>query len=86
MMFAIFSQLFKHFEERDAFKKALILAIPFSVNIGGIGTIIGTPPNAIAYSTRTVDTREMARTGTIVSSLGIFVILALALVLISIMT
>jgi len=50
MMFAIFSQLFKHFEERDAFKKALILAIPFSANIGGIGTIIGTPPNAVAAS------------------------------------
>ena len=50
MMFAIFSPLFKHFEERDAFKKALILAIPFSANIGGMGTIIGTPPNAVAAS------------------------------------
>jgi sodium-dependent dicarboxylate transporter 2/3/5 len=50
MMFAIFSPLFSHFEERDAFKKALILAIPFSANIGGMGTIIGTPPNAVAAS------------------------------------
>ena len=61
------------------------MAIPFAANIGGIGTIIGTPPNAIAFSTRTFDIREMARTGTIVSSIGIFVILALALVLISVM-
>jgi sodium-dependent dicarboxylate transporter 2/3/5 len=28
----------------------LILAIPFSANIGGMGTIIGTPPNAVAAS------------------------------------
>lgn len=50
MMFAIFTPLFKHFEERDAFKKALVLAIPFAANIGGMGTIIGTPPNAVAAS------------------------------------
>jgi solute carrier family 13 (sodium-dependent dicarboxylate transporter), member 2/3/5 len=28
---------------------ALLLAVPFGANIGGIGTPIGTPPNAIAY-------------------------------------
>lgn len=33
---------------RDASRKALILAIPFASNVGGIGTPIGTPPNAIA--------------------------------------
>ncbi len=32
----------------DPFKKALVLAIPFAANIGGIGTPVGTPPNAIA--------------------------------------
>ncbi|MBN1756226.1 DASS family sodium-coupled anion symporter [bacterium] len=32
----------------DPFAKALILGIPFSANVGGIGTPIGTPPNAIA--------------------------------------
>jgi sodium-dependent dicarboxylate transporter 2/3/5 len=30
------------------FKKAIILGIPFSSSIGGMGTPIGTPPNAIA--------------------------------------
>jgi len=30
------------------FSKALALAIPFACNLGGIGTPIGTPPNAIA--------------------------------------
>jgi sodium-dependent dicarboxylate transporter 2/3/5 len=32
----------------DPFRKAIILGIPFASNIGGIGTPIGTPPNAIA--------------------------------------
>ncbi|MBD3177910.1 MAG: DASS family sodium-coupled anion symporter [Armatimonadia bacterium] len=33
---------------RDPFAKALLLGVPFAANIGGMGTIIGTPPNAIA--------------------------------------
>ncbi|TFG94889.1 MAG: dihydroorotate dehydrogenase, partial [Calditrichales bacterium] len=53
MMFAIFSPIFSHFEDRNAFKKALILAIPFAANIGGMGTVIGTPPNAVAASVLT---------------------------------
>ncbi len=32
------------------FKKALFLGIPFSCNIGGMGSPIGTPPNAIAVA------------------------------------
>jgi len=50
MMIAILGPLFAHFEGRDPFKKALVLAVPFAANIGGIGTIIGTPPNAVAAS------------------------------------
>lgn len=33
------------------FRKALILGIPFSASLGGMGTPIGTPPNAIAIDT-----------------------------------
>jgi sodium-dependent dicarboxylate transporter 2/3/5 len=50
MMIATMSPLFAHFEGRDPFKKSLALSIPFAANIGGIGTIIGTPPNAVAAS------------------------------------
>jgi len=50
MMIAIFGPLFKAHEKRTAFKKALVLAVPFAANIGGMGTIIGTPPNAVAAS------------------------------------
>ncbi|MEW6412111.1 MAG: DASS family sodium-coupled anion symporter [Candidatus Zixiibacteriota bacterium] len=50
MMIAILTPLFKHFEGRDPFKKALVLAVPFAANIGGMGTLIGTPPNAVAAS------------------------------------
>lgn len=32
----------------DAYRKAILLAVPFAANIGGLGTPIGSPPNAIA--------------------------------------
>lgn len=50
MMIAILGPLFSHFKGRDPFKKALVLSVPFAANIGGMGTIIGTPPNAVAAS------------------------------------
>lgn len=34
--------------EKEPFRKALILGIPFAANIGGVGTPIGSPPNIIA--------------------------------------
>ena len=48
MMIALIRPLLKQIDENDPFKVALILSIPFAANIGGIGTPIGTPPNAIA--------------------------------------
>lgn len=50
MMIAILTPLLAHFEGRAPFKKAMVLAVPFAANIGGLGTIIGTPPNAVAAS------------------------------------
>ncbi len=50
MMIAILAPLLSQFEERTPFKRAMVLSVPFAANVGGIGTIIGTPPNAVAAS------------------------------------
>jgi solute carrier family 13 (sodium-dependent dicarboxylate transporter), member 2/3/5 len=47
MMLALLVPVMALFKEGDRGKVAFGLAIPFAANIGGIGTIIGTPPNAI---------------------------------------
>jgi sodium-dependent dicarboxylate transporter 2/3/5 len=48
IMLAISRPVLGLLESDDKFKTALVLSIPFAANIGGIGTPIGTPPNAIA--------------------------------------
>jgi solute carrier family 13 (sodium-dependent dicarboxylate transporter), member 2/3/5 len=48
MMLAILTPVLAAFEEGDTGKIAFALGIPFAANIGGIGTPIGTPPNAVA--------------------------------------
>jgi solute carrier family 13 (sodium-dependent dicarboxylate transporter), member 2/3/5 len=48
MMLAIIIPFLDKLDENDKFRKALILSVAFGANIGGIGTPIGTPPNAIA--------------------------------------
>jgi sodium-dependent dicarboxylate transporter 2/3/5 len=50
MMLAIIMPLVRALPEDDAFHRAVILAVPMGANIGGIGTPIGTPPNAIALA------------------------------------
>ncbi|MFV0338238.1 MAG: SLC13 family permease [Chthoniobacterales bacterium] len=40
-------------ETSDKFRTALALGVPFAANIGGIGTPIGTPPNAIVLGALT---------------------------------
>ena len=48
LMVAAVLPIAKKMPEGSNFSRALMLAIPFAANIGGIGTPIGTPPNAIA--------------------------------------
>jgi sodium-dependent dicarboxylate transporter 2/3/5 len=48
MMLAILAPILKEMDPADRGRKAFVLAIPFAANIGGIGTPIGTPPNAVA--------------------------------------
>ena len=49
MMLAIVLPLVRRVPSGDRFRLALLLAVPFGANVGGLGTPIGTPPNAIAY-------------------------------------
>jgi sodium-dependent dicarboxylate transporter 2/3/5 len=48
MMLIMIMPLLGQLKPDDPFKKGLVLAIPFGANIGGVGTPVGTPPNAIA--------------------------------------
>lgn len=48
MMLAILAPVLAALPEGDRGRTAFVLAIPVGANIGGIGTPIGTPPNAIA--------------------------------------
>lgn len=50
MMIAIIGPIFLEISDRPQTRKMLVLAVPFAANIGGMGTIIGTPPNAVAAS------------------------------------
>ncbi len=48
MMIALSLPIMRRIKSDDPYRKALILGIAFACNLGGIGTPIGTPPNAIA--------------------------------------
>jgi solute carrier family 13 (sodium-dependent dicarboxylate transporter), member 2/3/5 len=48
MMIALLIPLFSQIPEEKEFQKGLLLAIPFAANIGGMGTPIASPPNAVA--------------------------------------
>ncbi len=50
MMFSIALPIIYKVPATSNFSRALALSIPFSCNLGGLGTPIGTPPNAIAIS------------------------------------
>jgi sodium-dependent dicarboxylate transporter 2/3/5 len=50
MMFAIILPIIANIPETNLFSKGLALSIPFACNLGGLGTPIGTPPNAIAMT------------------------------------
>lgn len=55
MMLAILTPVLASFDRDDPARIAFVLAIPFAANVGGIGTPIGTPPNAIALQYLTGD-------------------------------
>ncbi len=48
MMITLVTPMLAQLPKDAPIRKAFILAIPFAANIGGMGTPIGTPPNAVA--------------------------------------
>lgn len=48
MMMSVMAPVIAGIDKNDPFVKALLLGVPFAANVGGMGTIIGSPPNAIA--------------------------------------
>jgi sodium-dependent dicarboxylate transporter 2/3/5 len=48
MMIAMITPLLDRMEQESNYTKALLLGIAVSATVGGMGTIIGSPPNAIA--------------------------------------
>lgn len=48
MMLAVLAPVLRSLEPGDRVRTAFVLAVPFAANIGGMGTPIGTPPNAIS--------------------------------------
>jgi len=51
IMLGIIPGLIRQVPKGDPFARGLTLAVPFAANVGGIGTPIGTPANAIAIAT-----------------------------------
>jgi len=45
----------------------VLLGVAFPANIGGIGTLVGSPPNAIEFGSGHVPQRQMIRCGAWVS-------------------
>jgi len=50
LVLAIIAPLLRSMPRADKFHRGVILAVPFGANIGGVGTPIGTPPNAVAFA------------------------------------
>lgn len=48
MMLTVLTPLLLHVNQANPFAKAMLLSVVVGANIGGMATIIGTPPNAIA--------------------------------------
>lgn len=49
MMITLIGPVLAQVDRASPLRKALVMAVPIGANVGGIGTPIGTPPNAIAF-------------------------------------
>ncbi|HJP33554.1 MAG TPA: SLC13 family permease [Candidatus Latescibacteria bacterium] len=48
MMLAVMAPIINSLPREEGFTHCLLLGVPVAANLGGMGTLIGTPPNAIA--------------------------------------
>ncbi|MCA9403214.1 MAG: SLC13/DASS family transporter [Candidatus Omnitrophica bacterium] len=55
MMLAILAPVLALFDADDPARIGIALSVPFAANVGGLGTPIGTPPNAVAMKYLTGD-------------------------------
>ncbi|MBZ0165783.1 MAG: DASS family sodium-coupled anion symporter, partial [Candidatus Omnitrophica bacterium] len=55
MMLAILAPVLALFDKDDPARIGIALSVPFAANVGGLGTPIGTPPNAVAMKYLTGD-------------------------------
>jgi len=63
------------------FGTALMLGIGYAASIGGVATLIGTPPNAIVFGSRQVTMQQMMKTGIRLNLIGILLISAAVLLI-----
>lgn len=77
LMMAVAIPVVNTFPGNEPFRKAMILGIPFASNIGGIGTPIGSPPNAIAMGFLEQSGHEMTFLGWMTIGVPIVIVLIL---------
>ncbi|MBU8922896.1 MAG: DASS family sodium-coupled anion symporter [Bacteroidales bacterium] len=75
LMIAVAIPVIKSIPHEEPFRKAIILGIPFAANIGGIGTPIGTPPNAIAMGILEQMGRGMSFAGWMLRGIPVVIVL-----------
>jgi len=77
LMMAVAIPVVNTLSGNEPFRKAMILGIPFASNIGGIGTPIGSPPNAIAMGFLEQAGHEMTFLGWMTIGVPIVIVLIL---------
>ena len=67
MMLTFLTPVFHQLPPEGKGRIAWAMSIPVAINLGGMGTPIGTPPNALAFATGYVKQNGMAKLGIISS-------------------
>ncbi len=78
MMITLVAPLFINLKEDDPLRKGLIICVPAAANIGGMGTPIGSPPNAVAIGFLRSEGIEIGFLNWMVIALPLVILLLLA--------